>query len=176
MVVIPQMSEQEFVARRTEELGAGIFLAKDQALWIRSEDCSAIGDLIVGTQVMVTSGYLKKTSWTCGFLAGIPWRPDATPGNKWFSDSLLPLVDEVTFGGDPTPTYTHTVIHNLGTTDVSVQVIDTKTGETIHPFVDRIDLNRITVSVQEGSLIIDPNTALLEEVPTRILVSGTYSE
>ena len=29
MVVIPQMSEQEFVARRTEELGAGVFLAKE---------------------------------------------------------------------------------------------------------------------------------------------------
>ena len=29
VVVIPQMSEQEFVARRTEELGAGVFLAKE---------------------------------------------------------------------------------------------------------------------------------------------------
>jgi MGT family glycosyltransferase len=76
MVVIPQMSEQEFVARRTEALGAGIFLAKEavtpQSLRtaverLREDDEFGRRARAIGESFRAAGGVMKAADAVCEF-------------------------------------------------------------------------------------------------------------
>lgn len=133
--------------------------------WTRAEDMSVIGDLIVGTQVNVTSGYLKKTSWTCGQIGTMPWRPGVI--NTWYSDTSLTHVSgDIQLSVD---NLSASIIHLMGTTDVSVQVYDVDTKETVAVKVLRRDLNVVEIEAFRESF--DP---ISEIVTVRVIVSSSY--
>ena len=47
----------------------------------------------------------------------------------------------------PTNGSTTTVTHNLGTTDVRIELFDTSTGRTIYATTDRTGINTVNVTV-----------------------------
>lgn len=84
MVVIPQMSEQEFVARRTEELGAGVFLAKEAVT--RQSLRAAVGRVLagdgfrgkaraIGESFRTAGGVLKAADAVLAFTPRLPRAP-----------------------------------------------------------------------------------------------------
>ncbi len=104
------------------------------------------GDFIFNGDLTITSGF----TFTSGAVDGYVLTSDAF-GNANWEELELPgvsaIYSEINNFTEDVPI---TIIHNLNTTNVLVQLIDTNTNELIYGFVDNYQLNSIDITLSQS--------------------------
>jgi hypothetical protein len=139
------------------------FISKGKS--IIEDDLVISGSTLTNTLTASTVNISTAFTFTSGATDGYVLTSDAF-GNATWQELEVPGVSAIYSEiNNFTQNVTVTINHNLNTTNVLVQIIDTNTNELIYGLVDNYQLNSVDVTLSEG----------LDDVKV-VVAGGTFVE